>query len=217
MLTPIQKQIYNLYLATTRQQQNKPFRLRQNFEGFEMKPEFLLIRKLENIFTKYPHFLKKEFFEAPYKIYKEDTKFFDLKFFASSKGLSTCIAYLNVLDKKSPPEQIDFIKESIKFIYTFCVENKIHLRDYIHHKTVAQNDCLKHLKEHRISWYLIFEIPGFQTLLSDMDTSEFQLYYGQDKDLGEYLISLSKFPQVRDFIRKGLKIIDKKLAMGVTI
>jgi hypothetical protein len=214
-MTEKQKQIYNLYLASTRKVANKPFKIRKNFDGFEEKPEFLYIQRLEKTFEQYPHLMKSAFFEAPYKIYQEEKKFFDLKFFSSSKGLSTCIAYINILDRKSPAEQLEFIKESIKFIYTFCAEKKIQFCDYPHYKSVAQNDCLKHLKEHRISWYLIFDIPGFQSLCSDMGEDQFQLYFGQDKNIGEYLINLSSHPEIRNFIRKGLKLIEKKLANQV--
>jgi hypothetical protein len=97
----------------------------------------------------------------------------------------------------------------------FCAEKKIQFCDYPHYKSVAQNDCLKHLKEHRISWYLIFDIPGFQSLCSDMGEDQFQLYFGQDKNIGEYLINLSSHPEIRNFIRKGLKLIEKKLANQV--
>jgi len=210
-MTDIQKKIYNLYLTTTRSEQSKPSRYRKNFDGFDQKPEYLYIQKLDQVFKQYPHLLRREFFEAPYRIYSEEKKYFDLKFFASTKGLSTCIAYLNLQDKKNPNEQFDFIKDSLRFIYDFCKEKNIKLRDYVFHKTVIQPDCLKHLKEHRISWYLVFDIPGMLAKISELSADEFILYFGSDKNYGDFLVTLNKFPEVRRFIQKGLKLIEKKL------
>jgi hypothetical protein len=210
-MTDIQKRIYNLYLTTTRSEQSKPSRYRKNFDGFDQKPEYLYIQKLDQVFQQYPHLLRREFFEAPYRIYSEEKKYFDLKFFASTKGLSTCIAYLNLQDKKNPNEQFDFIKESLRFIYDFCKEKNIKLRDYVFYKTIIQPDCLKHLKEHRISWYLLFDIPGMLTKISELSVDEFTLYFGSDKNYGDFLVTLNKFPEVRTFIQKGLKLIEKKL------
>ena len=216
-MTDIQKKIYNLYLTTTRSEQSKPSRYRKNFDGFDQKPEYLYIQKLEQVFKQYPHLLKREFFEAPYRIYSEEKKYFDLKFFASTKGLSTCIAYLKLLDKKNPDEQFDFIKDSLRFIFKFCKDKKIKLRDYTFFKTVAQPDCLKHLKDHYISWYVIFDIPGMLSQISNLSRDDFELYFGSDKDYGQLITNLNKFPEIRQFIQKAIKRIEKELDSTASI
>lgn len=201
-------------MSTRRSIQNKPFKYRQDFKNFEETEDYFFIQKLDNVFKQYPHLLKREFFEAPFRIYPEETKFFSLKFYSSSKGLSTCIAYLNILDKKNPKEQLPFIKESLGFIFEFCKKHNLRLCDYTSYRSVAQPDCLKHLKQHQISWYVIFDTPGFLKQVSNMQRDEYEIYFGSDKEYTEYLTVLNNFPDVRTFIQRGLKLLEKHLALA---
>lgn len=200
-------------MSTRRSMQDKPYRYRKDFTDFEQTEDYFFIQKLDHIFRQYPHLLKKEFFEAPFKIYPEEKKFFNLKFYASTKGLSTCIAYLNILDKKSPTEQLQFIKESMSFILQFCRDHKLRLCDYSSYRSVAQPDCLKHLKQHQISWYLIFDTPGFLQQITEMQRDEYELYFGEGKEYTDYLNRLNQNPEIRRFIQKGLRLLDTHLAM----
>ena len=78
-MTAAEQYIYNCYLETSRKLNNKPFKYRKDFEGFEEKEEYILVSKLSRFFAKYSNINIKDFFEAPYFVYNE--KYFDLKFF----------------------------------------------------------------------------------------------------------------------------------------
>lgn len=52
-MTDLEKDIYNKYLRISRTRQNKPYKLRLNFEGFESKDEFIYVKK-----KNFPYFLK---------------------------------------------------------------------------------------------------------------------------------------------------------------
>ena len=45
-MTNREKELYNLYLSVSRSSRNKPFKLRQDFEGFEEKPEYIALKKI---------------------------------------------------------------------------------------------------------------------------------------------------------------------------
>lgn len=183
-LTERHKQIYNFYLRAFRVNNNNPFRAKKDFKDVLKDPEKMMaLQKIDNVFDKYPAFCSNLYFDAPYKIYRDEKPFYPLKFYGSQKGISTCLAYVKLLRNSNPEEQFEFIKESYKFVAEFCISKNIPLEHYPRYCSVAQNDCLKHLKEHKISWFLIFSIPHFHSLMNNLPPDEFQLYYGTDVSL----------------------------------
>lgn len=217
MISDTGKRIYNYYLRAYRVNNDKPYKAKEDFSKFEQDENYIYVLKLEQFFKRYPHLLKYDFFNAPYQLYK-DEKFFSLKYYASFKGLRNCIDYYASLLKNTPDDQIDFIKESLKFITEFCLEKKIPISDYPFFKTITQHDFLKHLKEHRISWYMVFGIPGMIDHLHKMDPDEFELYYGDSINLGELQFKFSTSKKGKEMIEKGLKkmtqIVEKSLKIS---
>lgn len=209
MISETQKQIYNFYLRAFRVNNNKPYRIRKKFDDFEKEPDYVYLVNLENFFKKYPHLLKFDFFDAPYKIYDKERKFYDLKYYSSYKGLTSCVAYYKQLLQTKPDEQLDFIKESLKFITEFCLEKKILLSQYIYYKTIVQNDFLKHIKEHRVCWYLIFGLKYALDILHKMEADEFELYFGTDIDLSSMYDQYINSKEAKPLIGKGLKKIEE--------
>lgn len=72
-MTDKQKRIYNMYLQAASLGVGHPFRMRDNFDGFEeSNPEdYAAILKLEKLFNDLPGLNIYDYFSAPYKIYKE--------------------------------------------------------------------------------------------------------------------------------------------------
>jgi hypothetical protein len=212
MLNDNQKRIYNLYLRAYRTNNGQPFRAKKNFKDVESDEEILLyLKKLENVFCKYPAFFNDTYFNAPYIIYPDDKKYFSLKFFSSQKGIGTCIAYYKILLKSDPEKQFEFFKASYKFIAEFCIEKGLELREYTGYCSIAQNDCLKHLKEHKISWYVVFTIPQFYDLLFNMPKDEFELYYGSDIDLVELYTNFKNSTKTQNLLAE----MHKKVSLFV--
>jgi hypothetical protein len=129
--------------------------------------------------------------------------------------LNTCLAYFKNLKESDPDEQLNYIKESLKFIANFCIEKKIPLNKYLDYKTVAQNDFLLHLKQHKISFYAAFAISGVYYHLLNMPYDEFGLYFGDDVDLDSMWNKFANskiikpyleknVPKIEDYIRKNL-------------
>ena len=155
MITDTQKQIYNLYLRSLAEGSDRPYKVRKNFDN--LKTEYIEeLKKLEAFFIKFPHFLRYEYFQAPYKIYQDEKKYYSLKFYSGYKGMQTCLAYFKSLKESDPDGQLDYLKESLKFITNFCLEKGIQLEQYPDYKSVAQKDFLIHLKQHKVSFYAAF-------------------------------------------------------------
>lgn len=204
-----QKQIYNLYLKAYRINNNQPYRPKNNFDKFEEKEEYRYILQLDSFFYKFPHLMKSDFFNAPYKLYNDEKKFYSLQYYSSYKGLTTCIEYYKNILNSNPDEHVDFIKESLKFIANFCISHNTPLEKYCDFKSVAQNDFLKHIKEHKISWYVIFGFPNGMNILRNMPDDEFELYFGLNIHLSSVQMKYSNSVLAKNVIEKGIKKLKK--------
>ena len=124
-MTAAEQYIYNCYLETSRKLNNKPFKYRKDFEGFEEKEEYILVSKLSRFFAKYSNINIKDFFEAPYFVYNE--KYFDLKFFTTQKAIKSYTAYQNKFLPENPDHEqsIQKIKDSFIFLYNFFKDKGI--------------------------------------------------------------------------------------------
>ena len=208
MLTDIQKQIYNWYICAQRRNNGKPSRFRKDFSKFNTEKYLVPLQKIEKTFEKYPHLKRSEFFDAPFLVYRDKEQYYSLDFYASQKGLMTCISYFKLLEQQKPDEQLEYIKESLKFITNFCLEHSLLLNQYTNYKSVAQNDCLKHLKQHQISWYLVLAIPHFLRLIQSLPEDEFILYFGSEIDLNFLIASYASSKVTRQFLEKKVRELD---------
>lgn len=184
MISEIQKKIYNLYLKALAYGSDRPYKQRKDFSklSFETITE---LTKLEKVFEKYPHLLRFEFFQAPYKIYKDAKKYYKLSYYSGYKGLTTGIAFFKNLQESMPDNQQDFLLESFKFVANFCIEHNISLVDYHKYKSVAQHDFLNHIKQYKLSFFVAFTIPGCYYYLMNLPDDEFELYFGSNINIQE--------------------------------
>ena len=216
MINDFQKRIYNLYLKAYRTNNGNPFKAKKNFDKLsdEIKTELI---KLERFFAKFPHLLTDDFFNAPYRLYEDENKFYGLKFYSSQKGLTTCVEYFKTLAASDPDNQLDYIKASLKFITEFCVEKNISLESYGKYRSIAQLDFLKHLKEHKISWYCVVGLPGLMSVVYDLPEDEFELYFGTDVDIflikQKYDSSVLTKKLFEEAIPKLSKFVQQKLQL----
>lgn len=166
MVTSLEKRIYNTYLAVSRSKNNQPFKLRENFDKFEEEPHFISVKKLANFFERHQNVSINDFFIAPFAIYKNDTKaFYDLKFYISAKARSIYTMYMKKKDKQSPDSDssIKRCKDSMMFIYKYCMKKKISLDKYLFEKSSGQfPDFILHLKDRKVDIYTLFAIDGFE-------------------------------------------------------
>ena len=216
MISDREKKIYNLYLRASRVNRGKGFRYRQNWDGFEGSEDHNYVQNIDKTFKKFPHFFTEEFFDCPYKVFGDQKGFFNLKFYASAKAITTYVSFVGLRRNQEPDEQIEYIKDSLRFVSEFCLENKLFLKDYVDFKSVAQNDCLKHLKEHKVSWYVALHLPGFQNLLYNMPTDEFELYFGTNIDTQAFLNKLLVSKTAHRVVKKGIERVAEFLRNKLT-
>lgn len=204
-LTDFDKKVYNMWLSITRSCYGKPFKFRSNFDNFESNSNYAYLKRLSSIFIRVPHLMRKEYFEAPYFIYGKN-KYYDLKFYSSLKAISAFTKYV-----KQNVNDLDSIVNSFKFILKFCIEKGIQLNEYPFYKSVAYNDCLKHIKDHYVSPLIAFIFPELYTIISNLDEDVFSLYYG-DIDFEKLQTKYENDPELLKLSRSCKEKVSKKLS-----
>tara|TARA_R110000824_G_scaffold42105_1_gene124421 strand:- start:154 stop:798 length:645 start_codon:yes stop_codon:yes gene_type:complete len=210
-ITSAEKRIYNKYLAVTRSSQNKPFKLRENFDEFENDPNYVFIKKLSIFFKKYHNVNQDDFFKAPFVIYS-DKGYYDLKFYTSQKALKVYTLYQTKKQDELPDtsNQLYFIKQSLNFILKFCKSNNISVSEYINHLTNGTNSFILHLKERKISIYVLFGFESAENLLKSLGNDLLEFIFKDLKNkLDIYRTRYYTSNQAKVLIKEGLKKITK--------
>ena len=214
MINDREKSIYNSFLYASRKAKNKPVRLRQNFDNIESKDEVAL-KKLNLLLSKYNHINYSDFFIAPYKVYGADN-YFDLTFFNTRRAIKCYSMYCKDKQVQNPDSEdsIDTLRECLKFIFNFCIEEKITLAQYKNYVGVEAYNSIPlvftHLKNHKINFYLLHALNMDPVIKKQDETlnwiiSDFYDLYSKTR---------SKFASsklLKNKAKKGVKIIEQKL------
>ena len=203
-MTDKEKQIYNTYLATTRQSQNKPFKLRENFEDFKNNQT---LTRLTNFFGRYPHIKPQDFFKAPYEV-QPDTAHLELSYFLTRAAIKAYSLYQQKIKNTSPESQLEDIRKSLQFIGSFCLKNRILLEDYLNHKTGCIYSWMMHYREHYINIYSIFELGDVMNVLNKISTEEKKILVDDlQSTVGTFKIRYFNSQATKNFVQEGTKKI----------
>ena len=174
-MTEKEKVIYNNFLEVSKKINNKPVRYRKNFDNFPDE-NYILITKLSRFFNKFDHLKVKDFFEAPYFVYDEN--YFDLKFYLSQKAIKSYTLYNDkfLLNNPDDVKTLSKMQESIKFIYNYCKEKDINIKDYLTIKEGEYNVFLKHIKNRDIIIFILFAFSNFEKVVGSIDTDIKNMY-----------------------------------------
>lgn len=179
-MTDLEKDIYNKYLRASRLNIGKPYKTRINFENFENEPAWYHVKKLSVFFEKYNHINIDDFFNAPYVIYPEKGKTYGIDFYSSYNAVKVYDMYTKKMLKMDPDSDLilNKTKDGVKFILTFCKEQKIPLKKYFTHRGEKFESFWTHLQESRINVYCLF-------LCEDI----YRIYNQSDKELINFMLS----------------------------
>ena len=205
-MTNLEKITYNTFLKVSRSEQDLPFRYRKNFDNFETEPNYVYVQKLRRFFEKYPHINMGSFFAAPYRVYQDDTGF-DLKFYTTQKAIKVytldCINQNNELPDSDP--KIADIKQSLMYIYKFCRDEKICLDRYLAHMTNDINTFILHIREKKISLYVLFGFDHFDRIVFKISKDRLEFTLGsQLSNIPLHRTRYMASQRAKPIIRQGL-------------
>jgi hypothetical protein len=214
MITYLEKNIYNTYLKVSRSRQNLPYRFRKDFTDFVDTDKYVYIKRLGSFFNKFPHIDMDNFFEAPYDIF-EDQGSYDLKFYTTPKAVRMYGLYIKKINDMAPDSdiQIEFIKKSLMNLYTFCRDNNHTLDQYTQHKINDIHVCIMHLRERKVSIYVLLCLPNFDQVIGSYPQSRLEFTLGKKfaNELAHSKIRLYNCKRVREVCKDGLSKIKKLL------
>ena len=203
-MTDREKLIYNTYIRVSRRNQNKPYKERKKFDGFEKEENYPFVKKLGIFFNKYQHIKVEEFFAAPYLVY-EDKKYYDLRFYTTYQAVKVYTIYENKIQNQSPDDELILTrtKEGVKFIQEFCKTHDIPLSGYFDHKTDNLNSFWLHLKNRNVSLYCLFLTDKVQEIYrsSDKELLRFMIP-GVMENIGIYRNQLYSSEKMKELINK---------------
>ena len=208
MITDFEKKIYNKYIATTRSQQSKPFRLRKDFTNFEETDHYFYIKRLAHFFTRYSHVDIDQFFQAPYHIYED--QWFDLKFYTSQRALKVYAMHKQKMNSNPPDsdEQLYGIKKSLEYIIHFCDRENINIDDYLKHNTNSIPTCILHLKQCRVTIYTLLGFQEFESILKSVDRDRMIFMLGDlFENLADFRNRFIKSSLAKKLCRAGINKI----------
>ena len=217
-MTDLEKNIYNMYLKTLRSSQNKPYRLRKDFEKFEENKNYPNIRKISNLFKACPHISLEDYFIAPYKVYTldDETSIYTLDFYGSMKALGCYKQYMTIKELDDPDEehQIEFIKTSFQFILKFCLDNKITFYQYLTYKRGFTYEWMKHYTEKKISLLCLLDYDKIYDIIMGMEEEHRTLLLG---DLNERFYTMKskylKSKKAKSVVHKAIQIVNKHTSL----
>tara|TARA_R110000751_G_scaffold32630_2_gene81886 strand:+ start:830 stop:1480 length:651 start_codon:yes stop_codon:yes gene_type:complete len=159
-MTDFEKVIYNTFLRTKRTEQDKPYRARKNFDKFDDGPDYPYVKRLGMFFRKFSHITLDTFFRAPYRVYPDGIEQYDIKFYTSPRATKLYGIYVEQLDSENPDSDhhIQFIKDSLLFMFKFCRDEKLTFEQYTEHMTGDILTPLLHIRDKHVSPYAIFGI-----------------------------------------------------------
>ena len=150
-MTAAEQYIYNCYLETSRKLNNKPFKYRKDFEGFEEKEEYILVSKLSRFFAKYSNI-------KSYTAYQN-------KFLP---------------ENPDHEQSIQKIKDSFIFLYNFCKDKGISFDEYTNYIDPDNkwHQFFIHLKNRNISLYPLFIFTDYDKILKGYDKEIKEFVFG---------------------------------------
>lgn len=212
MISDYEKHIYNLHLKSTRQASNKPFKFRKDFTGIPDK-DFVALKKLSNFFNQHKDIDPAVFFISSYKMYK-DEKYFDLSYFLTLKAIKAYNIFTNNIKNSDPdsPDQINFTKKSLLFIFNYCREKNINIEDYLLEKTNNINTYFLHLKNRDINIYSLFGFKNLESTIAKSDKEVLRFMFSNDfiEKIDLFKIKFLNSKNCKYILDKGLEIIKKK-------
>ena len=215
-ISELERLIYNKHLAVSRSVKNKPFKVKKNFDDVVSSEKHKFLKRLAILFRKHPEIDINTFFEAPYKLYP-DVEYFGLDYFSTMRAIKSYTTYKKIIFVQDPDMQIDSVKESLRFITRFCVENKIYLHQYPNHSSSDLFTWMTHYKQNKINIYTMMEFPNIfssvQTLAEDVRRFFVQDFVDQFKDLHA---KYNSSRELKPFLKKALPTVNNFICSELT-
>jgi len=209
LITDLEKHLFNKHLAVSRSEKNKPFKLKKDFKDIANSDKHKFLKRIATLFIKHPEINPDIFFKAPYKLYP-DVNYFGLDYFSTMRAVKSYTLYKKQIFIQDPDSQIEQVKESLKFIANFCIENNLYYHQYPYHRTSDLFTWMQHYKQNKINIYSVMEFTNIFSSVKSLAEDVQKFFVSEFIEQFQSLHSIyNKSSELRPFIQKAVPVLSK--------
>lgn len=215
-ITDLEKHLFNKHLAVSRSEKNKPFKLKKDFSSIVDTDKHKYLKRISVLFKKHPEINPDMFFKAPYKLYP-DVEYFGLDYFSTMRAVKAYTTYKKQLFLQDPDTQLEQVKESLKFIANFCIDNNIHFHQYPYHRSSDLFTWMQHYKQSKINIYSIMEFTNIFSSVKSLAEDIQKFFVGEFVDQFQNLyIIYNKTTKLKPYIQKAIPVLSNFVEKQLT-
>lgn len=198
------KDLYNTYLKASGKGLNRPYRVRQNFEGFE-ETKMTALLKLLHFFQNYNTVDPFEFFYAPYVVFPDVKNVFPLTDYIGMRAIDTYKTYLSIKREQTPDEQKEDIRESLLWLGNMLNDKKMSLLQYANKQDDYYPKVLLDYKTNKINIFVLVAIDSIYGIFDKLEKNDIEQIFPSYNKLGflrSALFSSLVGKKTCDFLKK---------------
>lgn len=215
-VTDLEKHLFNKHLAVSRSEKNKPFKLKKDFSNIVDTDKHKFLKRISTLFLKHPEINPDVFFKAPYKLYP-DVEYFGLDYFSTMRAVKSYTIYKKQLFLQDPDSQIEQVKDSLKFIANFCIQNNIYFHQYPYHCSSESFTWMQHYKQNKINIYSVMEFTNIFSSVKSLAEDVQKFFVGEFVDRFQTLYSsYNNSVNLKTYIQKAIPILSNFVEKQLT-
>ena len=215
-LTELEKLCFNKHLAVSRAEKNKPFKLRKDFADIANTDKHKFLKRIATLVTKHPEINLDLFFKAPYKLYP-DVEYFGLDYFSTMRAIKAYTTYKKQVFLQDPDSQVEQVRDSLKFIAHFCIENNIHFHQYPYHRNTDLFTWMQHYKQNKINVYSVMEFPNIFSSVKNLAEDIQKIFVSEFVEQFQTLYtSYNKSQNLKPYVQKAIPVISNFIERQLT-
>lgn len=215
-ITDLEKHLFNKHLAVSRSERNKPFKIKRDFSNVVDTDKHKFIRRISTLFLKHPEINPDIFFKAPYKLYP-DVEYFGLDYFSTMRAVKSYTMYKKQIFLQDPDSQVEYVKESLKFIANFCINHQIYFHQYPYHRSSDLFTWMQHYKQGKINVYSVMEFANIFSSVKNLAEDVQKFFVGEFVDQFQNLYVLyNKSTKLKPYIQKAIPVLSNFVEKQLT-
>jgi|LakMenEpi03Aug12_release.lakeMendotaPanAssembly.Ray.scaffolds.fasta_scaffold340521_1 hypothetical protein len=215
-ITDLEKHLYNKHLAVSRSEKSKPFKVKKDFSNIVETDKQKFLKRISTLFKKHPEIDPDLFFRAPYKLYP-DVEYFGLDYFSTMRAIKSYTMYKKQMFLQDPDSQVESVKDSLKFIANFCIENNIQFYQYPYHRTSDLFTWMQHYKQNKINIYSVMEFTNVFSSAQSLAEDVRKIFVGEFVERFQQLyINYNNSTNLKSYIKKALPVLSNFVEKQLT-
>jgi hypothetical protein len=183
MLNVKLKEVYNIYLKASGKGLNRPYRLRENFDGLD-EEKIAILTKLEYFFQNYPTIMPFDFFYAPYVVFSDIEKTVPLNDYSGMRAIDTYKTYLNIKREQTPDQQKQDIRESLVWLSELLGRQHISLGEYVRVQSGYYPEVFLDYKKNKLNVFVLIALDTIFDIFSKIEKDDIEQIFPNYKKIG---------------------------------